>query len=89
MVHLNMTEKEIEAIEYLLLRNKICRTIKDINKVLEGKIIEYDIIKEYNKEFAMKSKEKIVPPKKEFNKDNKDDKYTKNKYCNYNKDAKI
>jgi len=30
-----MTEKEIEAIEFRLLRNKICRTIKDINKVLE------------------------------------------------------
>ena len=34
-LYIKNKEKEIEAIEFRLLRNKICRTIKDINKVLE------------------------------------------------------
>jgi len=90
MVYLNMTEKEMEAIEFMLLQNKICRTMKDINKVLEDKL--KDDNKLSNKEITMKPKEKTVPPKKEYSKDkkdNKDDKYAKNKYYNYNKDAKI
>lgn len=43
MVHYFMTEADVKAIEYLIIKNNILLSMKDINKALERKKLEKNI----------------------------------------------
>jgi hypothetical protein len=78
-----MTDKDIKEIEYLIIENNICRTMKDINKVLEDKLKDDNkLINTYKEKDNKKGDNKKVDNKKV------DNKYENNKYYKYNKDNK-
>ena len=43
MVHYFVTEADVKAIEYLIIKNNILLSMKDINKALERKKLEKNI----------------------------------------------
>ena len=78
MVHLYLTETDIKEIEYMIIDNNICRTMKDINRILE-------------KELQNDNKSIISPQKVSKRIENTTkviNKFQNNKYYKYNKDDK-
>lgn len=81
-----ITDSEFKHAEYMIIKNKICTSMIDINNVLEkdaknsdNKIIDKNKQKDYYKEIINKKEEN----KKEDNK-KKDNKNNKNNYSKYN-----
>jgi hypothetical protein len=78
MVHLYLTETDIIEIEYMIIDNNICRTIKDINRILEMEL------KDDNKSIINSQKVNKRPE----NTTKVSNKFQNNKYYKYNKDDK-
>ncbi len=86
MVHLYLTETDIKEIEYMIIDNNICRTMKDINKVLEMELRNNKRITNEKVSARIENIKKVSTrtedTKKEINK------FENNKYYKYNKDDK-
>jgi hypothetical protein len=87
MVHLYLTETDIKEIEYMIIDNNICRTMKDINRILEKEL------KDDNKSISTQKVSKITEKSQKISKRTENttkviDKFKNNKYYKYNKDDK-
>ena len=88
MVHLYLTETDIKEIEYMIIDNNICRTMKDINRILEKEL--------QNDNKSIISPQKVSKITKNTTKVSKItenttkviNKFQNNKYYKYNKDDK-
>ncbi len=87
MVHLYLTETDIKEIEYMIIDNNICRTIKDINRILEMEL--KDVNKSISSQKVSKRPENTTKvSKRPENTTKVSNKFQNNKYYKYNKDDK-
>ena len=87
MVHLYLTETDIKEIEYMIIDNNICRTMKDINRILE-KELKNDKKSIINEKVSKRIENTTKVIKITENTTKVSNKFQNNKYYKYNKDDK-